>query len=94
LRDRFAVIAWDAPGAGRSSDPPESFGIGDWAESLTEFLDVVGVQRAHILGLSWGGLLVQELYRRHAARVGWLILADTYAGWKGSLPEPIPEERW
>jgi pimeloyl-ACP methyl ester carboxylesterase len=33
------------------------------------------------------------LFRRHAARVRSLVLADTYAGWKGSLPEPIPEER-
>lgn len=35
----------------------------------------------------------QEFYRRHSARVLSLVLADTYAGWKGSFPEPIPEER-
>lgn len=35
----------------------------------------------------------QEFYRRHPARVLSLVLADTYAGWKGSLPEPIPDER-
>jgi pimeloyl-ACP methyl ester carboxylesterase len=55
--------------------------------------DAVGVHSAHIVGLSWGGLLAQEVYRRHAARVRSLVLADTYAGWKGSLPEPVPEER-
>ncbi|MGH3452498.1 MAG: alpha/beta fold hydrolase [Haloechinothrix sp.] len=93
LRDEFTVIAWDAPGAGRSSDPPEGFGIGDWADCLAAFLDAAGVQRAHILGLSWGGLLAQELYRRHTALVESLIFADTYAGWKGSLPAPIPDER-
>jgi pimeloyl-ACP methyl ester carboxylesterase len=48
---------------------------------------------AHIVGLSWGALLAQEFYRRYAALVLSLVLADTYAGWKGSLPEPIPEER-
>jgi pimeloyl-ACP methyl ester carboxylesterase len=52
LRDQFTVIAWDAPGAGRSSDPPESFGIGDWADCLAAFLGAAGVRRAHILGLS------------------------------------------
>jgi pimeloyl-ACP methyl ester carboxylesterase len=93
LSDQFTTIAWDAPGAGQSDDPPETFGIGDWAEFLAGFLDAVGVQRAHVLGLSWGGLLAQEFYRRYAARVLSLVLADTYAGWKGSLPEPIPEER-
>jgi pimeloyl-ACP methyl ester carboxylesterase len=93
LSDEFTLIAWDAPGAGQSSDPSEAFGIGDWADCLEGVLSVAGVQRAHILGLSWGGLLAQEFFRRHAARVRSLVLADTYAGWKGSLPEPIPEER-
>ena len=93
LSGQFTVIAWDAPGAGQSADPPETFGIGDWADCLAGFLDAVGVQRAHIVGLSWGGLLAQEFYRRHSALVLSLVLADTYAGWKGSLPEPIPEER-
>jgi pimeloyl-ACP methyl ester carboxylesterase len=93
LADQFTVIAWDAPGAGQSADPPEPFGIEDWAECLTGFLDAAGVHQADIVGLSWGGLLAQEFYRRHAARVRSLVLADTYAGWKGSLPEPVPEER-
>jgi pimeloyl-ACP methyl ester carboxylesterase len=93
LADLFTVIAWDAPGAGNSVDPPETFGIRDWAYCLAGLFDVVGVHSAHIVGLSWGGLLAQEFYRHHAARVRSLVLADTYAGWKGSLPEPIPEER-
>ena len=93
LSDQFTVIAWDAPGAGQSPDPPEGFGIGDWADCLAGLLDATGVQRAHILGLSWGGIVAQELYRRHPARVRSLVLADTYAGWKGSLPAPLPEER-
>jgi pimeloyl-ACP methyl ester carboxylesterase len=93
LADQFTVIAWDAPGAGHSTDPPESFGISDWADCLAGFFDAVGVHSAHIVGLSWGGLLAQEFYRHHAARVRSLVLADTYAGWKGSLPEPIPVER-
>jgi len=46
-----------------------------------------------VLGLSWGGLLAQVFYQRHPARVQSLILADTYAGWKGSLPEPVPQSR-
>ena len=73
--------------------PPETFGIGDWADCLAGLFDAVGVDSAHIVGLSWGGLLAQEFYRRHAARVRSLVLADSYAGWKGSLPDPIPEER-
>lgn len=93
LSKNFTVIAWDAPGAGQSSDPPASFTIRDWADCLAGLLDSIGVKQAHILGLSWGGILAQEFYRRHPELVLSLILSDTYAGWKGSLPEPIPEER-
>lgn len=93
LSENFTVVAWDAPGAGQSSDPRETFGISDWADCLAGLLDSVGVKQAHILGLSWGGLLAQEFYQRHSERVLSLVLADTYAGWKGSLPEPIPDER-
>jgi pimeloyl-ACP methyl ester carboxylesterase len=93
LSSDFTVIAWDAPGAGRSSDPPESFGIRDWARCLAGFLHVLGIRRAHVVGLSWGGLLAQELYRCDAPRVASLVLADTYAGWRGSLGAQEPEER-
>lgn len=93
LSSKFQVIAWDAPGAGQSSDPPETFGINDWADCLAGLLDVIGIERAHVLGLSWGGFLAQEFYWRHSNRVISLVLADTYAGWKGSLSSPIPEER-
>jgi pimeloyl-ACP methyl ester carboxylesterase len=93
LADQFSVIAWDAPGAGQSSDPPETYRLEDWADCLAGLLDAARVQRAHIVGLSWGGILAQEFYRRHSARVRSLVLADTYAGWKGSLPEPVAEER-
>src|SRR5438067_15732 len=68
LSDRFRVVAWDAPGAGESSDPPDTFTITDWAFCLAGFLDALGIERAHVLGLSWGGLLAQELYRLHTER--------------------------
>jgi len=93
LSSEFRVVAWDAPGAGASSDPPEPFTMTDWADSLAAFLDVLDTRPAHLLGLSWGGVLAQEFYRRHAARVRSLILADTYAGWKGSLGTSASAQR-
>ncbi|MFN2641916.1 MAG: alpha/beta fold hydrolase [Actinomycetota bacterium] len=93
LSEEFTVIAWDAPGAGQSSDPADEFGIGDWAECLAALLRYVDVESAHVAGLSWGGLLAQELYRRRPQTVRSLVLADTYAGWTGSLPAPVPQER-
>ena len=93
LSDHFRVVAWDAPGAGSSSDPPDPFTITDWAVCLAGFLDVVGIERAQVLGLSWGGVLAQEFYRLYPERFLSLILSDTYAGWKGSLPEPACKKR-
>ena len=93
LADEFTVLAWDAPGAGRSFDPPDRFEMADWADCLEELLNAQTIDRAHMLGLSWGGVLAQELYRRYPARVRSLILADTYAGWRGSLSASDCDER-
>jgi pimeloyl-ACP methyl ester carboxylesterase len=93
LSKYFTVIAWDAPGAGLSADPPDAFNITNWADCLAGLLDSAGIKQAHILGLSWGGLLAQEFYHRYPARVLSLILADTYAGWTGSLSDSIAKVR-
>jgi pimeloyl-ACP methyl ester carboxylesterase len=86
LADEFTVVAWDEPGAGRSSDVPLGFTLADYADCLAALIESIGLGPAHVAGFSWGGTLVLELYRRHPERVASLILVDTYAGWKGSLP--------
>ena len=87
LADEFTVVAWDEPGAGRSADVPEEFGLADYAACLAAVLEALGLGPAHVAGLSWGGTVVLELYRHHPEHVATLILVDSYAGWKGSLPE-------
>src|SRR5439155_16928327 len=93
LSDRFTVVAWDAPGAGESSNPPDPFTITDWAVCLEAFLEALGIERAHVLGLSWGGLLAQELYRLDPTPVVAVILADSYSGWRGALGEGVSWQR-
>lgn len=83
----LTVVAWDEPGAGRSSDVPADFSLGGYAECLAAVIDRVELGPAHVAGLSWGGTVVLELYHRRPDLVATLILVDTYAGWKGSLPE-------
>jgi pimeloyl-ACP methyl ester carboxylesterase len=87
LADEFTVVAWDEPGAGRSSDVPADFGLADYANCLAALIEALALGPAHVAGLSWGGTVVQELYRRHPGLVATLVLVDTYAGWRGSLPE-------
>jgi pimeloyl-ACP methyl ester carboxylesterase len=87
LADEFTVVAWDEPGAGRSSDVPADFALADYANCLAALIETLDLGPAHVAGLSWGGTLAQELYRHHPKLVSTLLLVDTYAGWKGSLPE-------
>jgi len=87
LGDEFTVVAWDEPGAGRSSDVPPDFTLADYADCLAGLIDALDLGPAHVAGLSWGGTVAQELYRRRPDLVATLLLVDTYAGWKGSLPE-------
>jgi pimeloyl-ACP methyl ester carboxylesterase len=51
------------------------------------YVAAVEVLPANGLEIAWGGTVVLELYRHHPELVATLILIDTYAGWKGSLPE-------
>ncbi|MFI5621835.1 alpha/beta fold hydrolase [Nocardioides sp. NPDC051685] len=85
LADEFTVIAWDEPGAGGSSDVPAGFGLSDYGDSLARFLRALDVAPCTLVGLSWGVTVILELYRRHPGVVGGLVLADGYAGWRGSL---------
>jgi pimeloyl-ACP methyl ester carboxylesterase len=86
LDDDFELAAWDAPGCGGSDDPPETWGMGEYADCLAAWLEAAGIVRPHVLGLSWGGALALELYRRHPHIPASLVLAGGYAGWAGSLP--------
>lgn len=91
--DEFTVVAWDAPGAGRSADPPEDFGIAGYADCLAKFIDRLHLRNPHIAGLSFGGALAIEFARRHPSVPASLVLASAYAGWGGSLPADAARQR-
>ncbi len=93
LSDEFTVVAWDTPGCGRSSDPPETFRLPEYASCLDAFIEALGLERPHVLGLSFGAGLALELYRRNPRLPMTLVLASAYAGWAGSLPAEIVEQR-
>jgi pimeloyl-ACP methyl ester carboxylesterase len=93
LSDAFTVVAWDAPGHGGSSDPPEDFPLSAWADCLAAFIGALELGRPHVLGLSSGGGLALELFSRHPTLPLTLVLASAYAGWAGSLPAEVVEER-
>jgi pimeloyl-ACP methyl ester carboxylesterase len=76
LSDRFRCIAWDMPGYGQAAPLPQlTFPL--IADSIVALLDLAGVERAHIVGLSFGGQQAMHLAIRHPGRVDRLVLADT-----------------
>jgi pimeloyl-ACP methyl ester carboxylesterase len=86
LSDAHRVIAWDAPGAGGSTDPEEGASLEAWADWLAQFVHTLDLDAVHVAGLSWGGGLALAFARRHPSLVRSLVLMSAYAGWGGSLP--------
>src|SRR5688572_21056895 len=75
LSDEFTVVVWDAPGAGRSSSPPSSFRVADYARCLAALVDDLRLDRPHLVGLSFGGIVTLELFRQRAVVPRTLVLA-------------------
>ena len=79
LTEHFRVVRYDARGHGSSPVPPGPYSIDDLADDLAALQDTVGAPRAHIVGLSLGGMAAIRLAAREPARVDRLVLACTAA---------------
>jgi 3-oxoadipate enol-lactonase len=84
--NRFCAVSWDARGYGASGDPPQTLKFSDFADDLLRLLDHLKAERAHLVGLSMGGMIIQDFYGRHSERVATLSLVDTSSGF-GGVPE-------
>lgn len=84
LRDALvgrSTIAWDAPGAGASDVPRHRPSLRRVANYAVAVLDELGLEQVDVMGISWGGLVSQEIARRHQSRVRRLVVAATGTGW-------------
>lgn len=70
------VLAWDAPGYGASADPASAPGMSGYASAAASVLD----EPAHVVGVSWGGVIATRLAVEHPERVRSLTLADSTRG--------------
>jgi 3-oxoadipate enol-lactonase len=75
----FRVTVFDNRGAGRSDAPDEPYSIQQMAEDTAGLMKAVGIRRAHVLGLSMGGVIAQALALNHAPIVDRLVLACSRA---------------
>ncbi|MBM7644882.1 pimeloyl-ACP methyl ester carboxylesterase [Scopulibacillus daqui] len=88
LKNYFKVIAWDAPGYGRSSDPQKPFTeFRQFAEVLKGFLDQLNLQEIYLLGHSMGAATALEFYNLYPNVIRAMILADATRGSAALKPE-------
>ena len=87
LSSRFRVIAFDNRDMGRSERSMWPYRVSQMADDALAVLDAAGEQRAHVYGISLGGMVAQELALRHRTRVRALILAATTPGGPGAIPQ-------
>lgn len=79
LAKAFRVVRYDARGHGRSSAPSGDYALDRLGTDAITILDALGVRRAHVVGLSLGGLTAMWLGLHAPERVGGLVLANTAA---------------
>jgi 3-oxoadipate enol-lactonase len=91
LAKAFDVLAYDQRGLGRSDRPDVDYSMADYADDAAALLDFVGWTSARVIGVSFGGMVAQELSLRHPAKVARLALACTSPGGAGGASYPFHE---
>jgi 3-oxoadipate enol-lactonase len=87
----FEVLSYDQRGLGQSSVPPWPYAMSDFADDAAALLDALGWDDCLVLGISFGGMVAQEMAIRHPERVHRLVLACTSAGGAGGASYPLHE---
>ena len=82
LSKHFKVITLDNRGTGRSSKPEGPYSIKTMADDVALLLDLLEIEKTHVLGASMGGMIAQELALRHKDKVDALVLICTSPGGK------------
>jgi 3-oxoadipate enol-lactonase len=90
LEESFDVVAFDNRGIGLSAPVDGPFTIREMAEDTAGLLDELGIESAHVVGISMGGMIAQELALAEPGRLRSLTLGCTYCGGPGS--QLMPEE--
>jgi 3-oxoadipate enol-lactonase len=87
MAEGYRTIALDNRGIGRSTCPPGPYSMKLLASDAAAVLDAAGVKKAHIFGVSMGGMIAQEFALQYPERVRSLILACTSpGGWRSVKP--------
>jgi pimeloyl-ACP methyl ester carboxylesterase len=91
FRERFEVVAHDQRGLGRTTVPPGPYTMADYAADAAGVLDAVGWERCRVAGISFGGMVAQELAVTWPERIDRLALLCTSPGGAGGSSYPLHE---
>ena len=91
IADGFDLLAYDQRGLGRSDKPDVDYTMADYARDAVDLLDEVGWDRCAVLGISFGGMVAQELALVAPDRVERLVLCCTSSGGGGGASFPLQE---
>ena len=89
LAEDFQVLIFDNRGVGESDVPEGPYAVSQMAADAVAVLDAAGVDRAHVLGVSLGGYIAQEIALTYPGRVRKLVLGSTAPG--GTRSHPMPQ---
>jgi pimeloyl-ACP methyl ester carboxylesterase len=85
----FKTIIFDNRGAGRTDKPDIEYSIKIFADDTVGLMDALNIKKAHLLGISMGGMIAQEIVLNYPERVEKLVLCATHCGGaKYILPSP------
>jgi pimeloyl-ACP methyl ester carboxylesterase len=79
FRKYYRVVTFDNRGVGKSDRPPGPYSTRMMADDTAKLMDLLGIEKTHIMGISMGGMIAQELAINYPQRVMKLVLAATYA---------------
>jgi 3-oxoadipate enol-lactonase len=88
LARSYQVVTYDNRGTGLSDKPDEPYSISLFASDAVGLLDELSIPRAHIFGVSMGGMIAQELGVHYPPRVGSLTLGCTTPGGRNAVAAP------
>ena len=89
LSEHFEIISYDQRGLGQTSRPSGPYSMQHYADDAAQLLDELQIDTIPVMGVSFGGMVAQELVKRHSSRVSKLILACTSSGGDGGSSYPL-----
>jgi len=91
LADHFEILAFDQRGLGQTDRPDIRYSMADYANDAAGLLQALNWGRCHVVGVSFGGMVAQELALRHADCIDRMVLCCTSSGGAGGHSYPFHE---